>query len=82
MKYIIAPINEVTAVGITPARNDAEVSDYALLNENELRYRFNRFTLEEAAEKVQGIIVNRITALDYLTGRKSVEQIKTEIANE
>jgi hypothetical protein len=79
MKYILAPFKDVAAVGITPARNESDEKDIAVLNENELRYRFAKFTLEEAADKVNGIICTRHDALDYITGRRSYEQIKQDI---
>lgn len=79
MEYIIASHKAVLREGWKPASTNI-VSGRVILNENELHYQYPDHTLEEAAGIVDGQIVSRQTALDYLSGTKTFEQIKAEIS--
>ena len=81
MKYIIAPKESVVARGIKPTALTTK-EQQIVLNENELRYNFPQISLEEATELVNGVIVDRTTALDFLYDRKNLETIKNSIDNE
>ena len=75
MKYIIAPRSCLTGNGITPV--SAVVLDgYSVANENEIRYRYPAKSLEEITAALDGVIVNRVDALDFLHGRKTITQLK------
>lgn len=75
MKYIIAPMTAVLGHGITPS-SPAVVEGQVVVNENELKFRYPEKPLEEIAGMVDGTIVSRVSALDFLYGRKSLTQIK------
>lgn len=77
MKYIIASHKAVLRDGWKPASANV-IDGYVILNENELKFRYPDKTLEESALIVDGIIVSRITALDYISKRKTLEEIKNE----
>lgn len=76
MKYIIASHEAVLREGWEPASANV-IDGHVILNENELRYRYPGKTLEESAGLVDGLVVSRQTAIDYLSGTKTYEQIKT-----
>ena len=75
MKYIIAPRSSVVGHGITPSC-PAVIEGQSIVNENELKFRYPDKPLEEIATMVDGTIVSRIHALDFMKGRKSLTQIK------
>lgn len=75
MKYIIAPRSAVVSHGITPS-SSAVIEGQVIVNENELKFRYPDKPLEEITAMVDGIIVSRVSALDFMKGRKSLTQIK------
>ena len=79
MEYIIASHKAVLREGWKPASTNI-VSGRVILNENELHYQYPGLPLKDAASIVDGQIVSRQTALDYLSGTKTFEQIKAEIS--
>ena len=76
MEYIIASYEGVLRQGWKPASTRI-VDGKVILNENELRYRYPDKTLQEAADIVDGTVVSRQSALDFISGTKSLEQIKS-----
>ncbi len=76
MEYIIASYEGILRQGWKPASSKI-VDGRVIVNENELRYRYPGNTLNEAAGIVDGIVVSRQTALDFMSGRKTLEQIKS-----
>ena len=72
MKYIIAPISSVIGIPASPSIIDGQV----ILNENELKFKFPDMALHDIVAKVDGFIVSRVSALDFIKGRKSLTQIK------
>jgi flagellar biosynthesis/type III secretory pathway ATPase len=81
MKYIIAKRDKVYAEGIKPAAK-AQLNGYMVLNENELKYTYPQLQLEESASRVDGVIVDRLTAIEFINGTKDIADIKTELDNE
>lgn len=78
MKYIIASHKAIIQAGWKPASGDV-VDGRVVVNENELRYKYpTDKTLEESAGRVDGIVVTRNEALDFLSSRKTFEQIKNK----
>lgn len=75
MKYIIAPRSSVVSHGIIPASTTV-IDGQIVVNENELKFRYPDKPLEEITAMVDGTIVSRVSALDFLNGRKSLTQIK------
>lgn len=75
MKYIIAPRSSVVSNGISPS-STAVIDGQIVVNQNELKFRYPDKSLEEIVSMVDGIIVSRVSALDFLKGRKSLTQIK------
>lgn len=75
MKYIIAPKSSVVSHGITPV-STAIVDGHIVVNENELKFRHPDKPLEEIVGMVDGIIVSRVSALDFINERKTLTQIK------
>lgn len=76
MEYIIASHKEVLRQGWQPASAKI-VEGRVILNENELRYRYPELPLEESAAMVDGTVVTRQEALDFISGTQTYEQIKT-----
>lgn len=81
MKYIIAPSTTVKGTGIEPLSKSV-IEGHVVLNENELRYRYPDRSLGGIVESIDGIIVDRATAMDFIKERKTVSQIKNSIGNE
>lgn len=75
MKYIIAPRSSVIDNGIIPA-SPSIIDGQVILNENELKFKFPDMALHDIVAKVDGFIVSRVSALDFIIGRKSLTQIK------
>lgn len=78
MRYIIASHKAVLRDGWKPASANI-IDGHVILNENELRYRYPEKSLEDSAPIVDGIIVNRTTALDFISARKTLDEIRNEI---
>lgn len=77
MKYIIAPRSSVIGNGIIPASLSV-IDGQVILNENELKFKFPDMALHDIVTMVDGFIVSRVSALDFINGRKSLTQIKTD----
>lgn len=78
MKYIIASHTAIIQSGWKPASRDV-VDGRVVVNENELRYRYPQDeSLEYSAARVDGVVVTRNEALDFLSSRKTFEQIKNK----
>lgn len=75
MKYIIAPRSSVVSHGIIPASTTV-IDGQIVVNENELKFRFPDKSLDDIVSMVDGVIVSRVSALDFIKGRKSLTQIK------
>ena len=75
MKYIIAPRGSVIGNGIVPA-SPSIIGGQVVLNENELKFKFTDMELRDIVAMVDGFIVSRVSALDFINGRKSLTQIK------
>lgn len=75
MKYIIAPRSSVIGNGIIPV-SPSIIEGQVVLNENELKFKFPDMELRDIVAMVDGFIVSRVSALDFINGRKSLTQIK------
>lgn len=78
MRYIIASNMAILQSGWEPASKDV-IDGRVVVNENELRYRYPQDeTLEDSAVRVDGVVVSRNVAFDFLSHRKTFEQIKNK----
>lgn len=75
MKYIIAAEKAVRSLGIIPTSN-LVIDGMIVMNENELRYRFQGIALEDLVAKIDGIIVSHVGAMDFVMKRKTMSQLK------